>query len=348
MTNFRRRVSPFEQQSSSKKFKYVVYFAIFILFSQFLYNSYWVTPGTNKDNAVTINIPEGSNLKEVAKELKKQNVITSKTLFKMKAKSMGLDTKVQSGIFRVNLPQNLESVLKIVTTPPTENKVTIPEGYKISQIDDLLTEKGLILEGEFIECVQNCQIDHSVLKYISSQNVRNLEGFLFPDTYFISQDSFTSLDLILKMLNNFEAKLPTNYQELASNLPLTDLYSVINMASIIEREVLSQKDKQLVSGILWKRYRSNWSIDADAALLYLKKDNKITTKDLKSESPYNIRRFKGLPPTPISNPSLSSIEAALNPIESDFWFYITTLDTGEVIYAETLDQHNANVNKYLR
>jgi UPF0755 protein len=81
---------------------------------------------------------------------------------------------------------------------------------------------------------------------------------------------------------------------------------------------------------------------------FLKNDNKITTKDLQSDSPYNIRRFKGLPPTPISNPGLSSIQAALNPIESNYWFYITTLDTGEVIYAETLDQHNANVNKYLR
>jgi UPF0755 protein len=120
------------------------------------------------------------------------------------------------------------------------------------------------------------------------------------------------------------------------------------MASIIEREVLSLKDKKIVSGLLWKRYSSGWLIDADAALLYLKNDNIITRADLDSDSPYNIRKFKGLPPTPIANPGLASIEAALNPTDSAYWFYLTTLDTGEVIYARTNDEHNQNKFKYLR
>lgn len=343
--------------NNGKSYKNVIYLAIIIFFFQFIYFGFWVDPASpveqNQEeaasqNVVTISINPGESLKNIAKILKKENVINSKTLFVAYAKYSNQDTKIQSGVFTIPLPQNIPSTLEIITTVPKEDKITIPEGYKIRQIDQLLTDQGLINQGEFINCVQTCDFDHPVLNFIPDQSVRNLEGFLFPDTYFISRANFTPESLIIKMMDNFMSKLPTDWKQKAEQLPLTDLYSIINMASIIEREVLSQKDKQLVSGLLWKRYRSDWLIDADAALLYEKDDNKITTADLNSDSPYNIRRKKGLPPTPISNPGVSSIEAALNPIESDYWFYLTTLDTGAVKYAETYEQHNQNIDRYLR
>jgi UPF0755 protein len=150
------------------------------------------------------------------------------------------------------------------------------------------------------------------------------------------------------MLNNFEKKLPTDWQQKISNTPAKNLYEVIIMSSIVEREVLSPTDKANVAHILWKRLENDWRIDADAALLYDQADNIITQSDLQSNSPYNLRKFKGLTPTPISNPSQETIQATLNPISNNYWFYLTTLDTGKVIYAETLDQHNSNVQKYLR
>lgn len=346
--HYRPRQRQTIKPNPSSKFTKIIIFAGVIFVFQFFFYGFWITPATTNENFVTLNINPGDSLKSISSELKQKNIINSKLLFIGYAKNKDLDKKIQSGVFTVPLPQTIPSVLKIITTTPNEDKITIPEGYKISQIDQLLEEQGLIAAGEFTSCVQNCQLDHPVLDYIPKQTTRNLEGFLFPDTYFISRTNFTSESLILKMLNNFESKLPTDWQEKAQKLPLQDLYSIINMASIIEREVLRKVEKQMVSGILWKRYRSDWLIDADAALLYTKTDNIITRADLQSDSPYNIRKFKGLPPTPISNPGLKSIQAALDPIESQYWFYLTTLDTGEVIYGTDLDDHNANVARYLR
>ena len=343
----RRRPVRREKPKSSFFSKFVLA-SILIFILQFFYFGFWITPSTDTQNSVTISILPGEGLKDITQKLKEENVINSKLLFISYAKRNNFDTRIQSGVFRIPLPQTIPSALEILTTVPAEDRITIPEGYRIKQIDELLANRNLIIAGQFEECIRTCQLDHPVLEYIPSQTTRNLEGFLFPDTYFINTNNFSSESLIIQMLNNFQRQLPSDWQEKAQNLPRQDLYSIINMASIIEREVLRTLEKQMVSGILWKRYRSDWLIDADAALLYVKEDNIITRADLQSDSPYNIRRFKGLPPTPISNPGLRSIEAALNPIESQYWFYLTTLDTGEVIYARTNDEHNQNRFKYLR
>lgn len=330
----------------SKKFKKIVWCVIFFLLLQYFYYGFINKAATESKNTATVVINQGDSVKQIAKTLKKENVINSKFLFKVYARLSDKDTTIQSGVFNIPLPQNIPSTLYfLANNVSTEERITIPEGYKITQIDNLLAEKGLISAGEFTNCARNCVIDHPITKYIP--NNKGLEGFLFPDTYFISTKNFTNEQLITKMLDNFEAKLPADWESKASRLPETDLYTVINMASIIEREVLSEKDKKLVSGLLWKRYSSGWALGADATLLYEKDNNIITATDLQANSAYNTRKFQGFPPTPISNPGQASIEAALNPTSSRYWFYLTTLDTGEVIYAETNDQHNANKRTYL-
>ncbi len=145
------------------------------------------------------------------------------------------------------------------------------------------------------------------------------------------------------MLNNFKNKLSTELTK-KHQRPLHDY---IIMASIIEKEVRSKKDKKIVSGILWKRIKNNWTLGADATLLYKKDNNIITYKDLQTDSKYNTRKNLGLPPTPISNPGLDSILSAIYPEESPYFFYLTTLDTGKVIYAKTNEEHNLNKQKYL-
>ena len=103
----------------------------------------------------------------------------------------------------------------------------------------------------------------------------------------------------------------------------------------------------MVAGLLWKRLENNWLLGADITSIYIKDDRNITASDLESDSPYNTRKNLGLPPGPVSNPSIEAINATLNPIETPYWFYLTTLDTGEVIYSETNDEHNLNRARYL-
>lgn len=343
----RSRKKAKKQSSSLKKLAFAV---IAFLILQYIYFGFFVKPAVDSENIAVITVERGESIKQIAKELKKENVINSKFLFKNYLRFTGKAKNIQAGVFRIPLPQNIKSTTYLLSTYiPVEDKVTIPEGYKISQIDATLADKGIIEAGEFINCVQTCPLEHDLLQYIPNQSTRNLEGFLYPDTYFVSTVDFDPASLIIKMMDNFESKLPADWQQKAQALPESDLYSIINMASIIEREVLSDQDKKMVSGLLWKRYSTpGWVIGADATLLYTKSDNVITYQDLQADDPYNTRKLPGLPPTPISNPGVSSIEAALNPIDSEYWFYLTTLDTGKVIYAVTNDEHNINKNKYLR
>ncbi len=341
MNNFHTRRSK-KPKSNMKK---IIYGVIALLILQYFFYGFFVSPGTDLDNSTTITIESGEGLKSISKKLKKANVINSKFLFLTYAKISDQDTLVKSGTYQIPFPQNIPSALDLlVNTIPGEGRITIPEGYKITQIDSLLTQKGLIQSGDFTNCLEKCGLEHSVIKLAKG---KSLEGFLFPDTYFVNITGFTPEVLIYKMLNNFEDKLPEDWESKAYNLPETDFYTVLTMASIIEREVLTDEDKAIVSGILWKRYENDWALQADATSLYLKDDNTITTADLESNSPYNTRNQKGFPPTPISNPGLSSIEAALNPTKTEYWFYLTTLDTGEVKYAATNEQHNANKRKFL-
>lgn len=327
-------------KKSKKKFLLLIPFSICTILLILITN-------TTEKTEQLITISEGESINSITQELKDKNLISSKLLFENYLSSTNLDSKIQIGEFSITEGMTYEEISNIITNVEFANreKVTIPEGLKISQIDSNLAEKNLINNGEFTKFAKNFTIDHPITQYIPTNS---LEGFLFPDTYFVDPASFSNEYLAKKMLDNFQNKLPKDWKEKADKLPETDLYSIINMAAILEREVLSPKDKAIVAGILWKRYENDWRIDADAALLYEKNDNSITRADIESNSPYNLRKFKGLPPTPIANPGLESIVATLNPIPSDYWFYITTLDTGEVIYAKTNDEHNSNKFKYLR
>lgn len=351
MSNFQRsrlkRKSRYSKsQKKHSKLKLAIYFLVIIgLFNVFNQNS-----KTNNESSqeIVINIEAGDSLSSIAQQLKDNKLIKSKFLFVRQAKKENLDTKLQPGIFRLTDSQDTSSILETLSTYiPQESKITIPEGYKISQIDDLLSSKGLIPPGDFTQCTQICDINHQILSYLPSQETRNLEGLLFPDTYFVDSQDFQSQELIIKMLDNFQNHLPSDINEKVKSLPKTDIYTSIIMASIIEREVLSQADKEIVSGLLWKRFSNGWPLGADATLLYLKDDNIISYQDLQDDNPYNTRKNLGFPPTPIANPGESSLIAALNPQDSDYWFYLTTLDTGEVIYSKTNEEHNQNKNKYL-
>jgi UPF0755 protein len=149
------------------------------------------------------------------------------------------------------------------------------------------------------------------------------------------------------MLATFEAKVAEAGLLESEERSPDDL---VIMASIIEREVISDDDMALVSGVLWQRTDDGGGLDADATVRYaLKKwTEPLTFLDLQSESPYNTRKWKGLPPGPISNPGLRALAAAKDPQESDFYYYLSASDDGETIFSKTNDEHNANKAKYLR
>lgn len=176
-----------------------------------------------------------------------------------------------------------------------------------------------------------------------------LEGYLFPDTYFVSQET-TAEELVKMMRENFEKKVGQ------PNLSGITFAQVVNIASIVEREALLVEDKPIVAGILIKRFLNGWPLQADATVQYAlgyqsdegswwKKH--LTEEDLEIDSPYNTYKNPGLPPAPVCNPGLDSLEAAINPTETDYWYYVSDSE-GRMRFARTNEEHNENTLKYVR
>ncbi len=300
---------------------------------------------------ISIIIKKGMSAGEIAEILEEKEIIRSDFSFYWYARLNDLDKNIVSGRFILSPSMTVQEILtKISDAKESEAVITIQEGLKIRDIDARLTEMGIIQEGEFISAVKNFD-DYERYPFLNKKLLKEdlkldlpLEGYLYPDTYFLDPTEFTANDLIYKALNNFKNKINEHPEILTqSRIKMHDL---VTMASIVEREVRSSSDRKTVAGILWKRLNSGWKLDADATLLYTKLDNKITSSDLTSDNPYNTRKIGGLPPGPICNPSIDSILAALNPTESSYWFYLTARD-GTTKYAVSNDEHNTNKAKYL-
>ena len=327
----------------------IAFFSIIVLliFNYFAYQNSIYTPidENNKEN-ISFQIKQGDTIKEIAKNLKDKNLINKELYFYLYIKLNDLGPSIQAGSFILNQSLNTEEIIKILQDArQSETIVTIQEGLRIRDIDEKLVNLGLIEENDFINAAKNFngwQYYSFLNKEELSQLTIPIEGYVYPDTYFVNSIDFEAKDLIYLSLDNFEKK----FTELESKIKNHTINEIITMASIIENEVYGEKDRKLVSGILWKRLESGWTIGADATLLYITEDRTITVSDLQLDSPYNTRKFQGLPPGPICNPSIQSIEASMYPTANEHWFYLTTME-GEVIYSYSNEEHNMNRAKYL-
>lgn len=290
---------------------------------------------------VTFTVASGSSARSIASDLKDAKLIVNEKSFLRTLEAEDLDQNLRSGSFRISPSMTLRDIITILTEGNGEMVITIPEGWTIRDIDGYLTELGLIQEGEFSQCALNCEFEYEFL-----EDVDNLEGFLFPDTYFVDSGNFVTRNFIDKLLSNFDQKLTPELRQGITDSG-HDIHDVIIVASMLEKEVRTTNDIPVVSGIIWKRLRNGWPLGIDATLLYVQSDNVLTAEDLRMDTRYNTRLYQGLPPSAISNPGMASIEGAIYPEDSEYWFYLNTLDTGEVIYAVTNAEHEANKAEHL-
>ncbi len=299
------------------------------------------------DAQVSFQIKKGTPPKEITENLEEEGLIPSSFSLYLYIKYEGLGKSIIAGRFLLDKTMTPKEIVEIISDPASsEFIITIQEGLTIKDIDEKLVELQLTEPNDFVTAVKNFDgweyysfLDEEALSELEIP----LEGYLYPDTYFLDPVDFQSDDLIYLTLDNFEQKT----EELLPEIKNHTTHEIITMASIIENEVFGAEDRKLVSGILWKRLASGWTLGADATLLYITDDREIDSEDLELDSPYNTRKNLGLPPGPISNPSVESIEAAMYPTENDYWFYLTTLDIGEVIYANSNEEHNVNKAKHL-
>jgi UPF0755 protein len=273
-------------------------------------------------------ISEGMTVREIGDLLERSSVIRSSIFFQFLIKSSYTDLVIQAGSYRFNEPQTTRAVIDALESGLSRSPavtLTFPEGFSVYDIEEYTKDLFGPLE-----------IDALVVH----------EGYLFPDTYFVS-DQDTIDDLVIRMRQEFDRKIePYRTQIRASGF--TE-HQVVILASILEREANDRESMKKVSGILQNRLREGLPLQVDATFEYIlgKTSSELTLDDLSIDSPYNTYTNLGLPPTPIANPGILAIEAVLNPLASDLYYYLTG-DDGVFYYARTFEEHKRNKDRYLR
>lgn len=304
------------------------------LFLVTFYIIFWSAPKEYPVGSL-FNLEYGQTLSTVSKELETKNIIQSEFWFKSFVYVFSLgDVKVLAGDYNLTKQQSVVTIAWRISHGKFDIvpiKVTIPEGLNSFEIVDILSKTlPSFHKSEFSQIIKS----------------KNLEGYLFPDTYFLLPN-MTTEQIVKTMNDNFNEKIKSLEGEIKSfGKSLSD---VIKMASIIEEEARTDESRKIVAGILWKRITLGMALQVDSSFKYIngKTTATLSTEDLKIDSPYNSYTHRGLPPTPISNPGLRAISDTINPIKTPYLYFLTGND-GNMYYAQTFEQHVANKFKYLR
>lgn len=282
----------------------------------------------------TFVISSQENVRDIGYKLKQENLINNPVVFFLTVKELGLDGKIQAGNFHLSPSMNTEQIAEALTHGNTDIWVTIPEGKRATEIAEILASKLPQYNASW------------------SNKLATQEGYLFPDTYSFPTNADVSL-VMKTMEQNFMQKYALAKAQQTVSMPQSQ---AVILASIVEREAISQQDMRGVASVLENRLNLGMALGSDVTVEYAlgyqpvaktwwKKD--LTVDDLAIDSPYNTRKFSGLPPTPISNPGLTALEAVLNPLQTDYLYYVSDA-TGKLHFAKTVDEHNANVAKYMQ
>jgi UPF0755 protein len=324
---------------------FIIILLLTSIFSSYFYYEYQETLKGFEDNSkITISFPYGTSVQNIIKTLEEKKVIKKSWPMFLYLKQEKKLNNLQAGDYIIKRGTPIPELSEILSNAhPTEIPLRINEGLTIEDIDNLLVKKELIKTGEFIQCTKECKFPEHQFVYDG-----NLEGYLFPDTYFINTKTFKIKSFISRMLNNFKQKFLSEKVKLKYKKQGKTLKEIVIMASIIEKEENNKQNKNIISGILWKRLREKIPLGADATTRYYKKNKAVLTKsDFLEENPYNTRKNLGLPPTAISNPSLSSLKASLNPEKSPYYYYLHD-PSGNIHYSKTNNEHNQKKYQYLR
>ena len=322
------------------------------------------------DQPVTITIYEADTIDDIARKLHEGQLIHYPGLFKLYASLAVDDDEIQPGIWDLNTRYDYHALVSMMSPSSSRDVVElmIPEGYSCRQIFALLEENKICTATDLASYAANGELDdYWFLEGVPRGEVNCLEGFLFPDTYqFYKNDAPRSV--LQKMLSNFEtrfdeemrAQINTLNDHLAGLMRKNghgddyiashrfDIRDVINVASLIEKETSSAEEGYTIASVIYNRL-FNWGdnvpyLNIDATIIYaLGGKTNLTQEDLKVDSPYNTYTNTGLTPGPIANPGLASIRAALNPAETDYYYYVLDPAQGSHRFSTTYDEHKANI-----
>lgn len=306
--------------------------------------SYYDTPMKRGAGTKQFTIQFGETAASVGMRLQSENLIRSAALFSFLSSVNGLDGRIRAGRYALSPAMGTQEILFYLVRHNeivTELKVTIPEGFTAREIAARMEANELCSRAEWMDIV-----DEPVLYNIDTggQALKNLEGFMFPDTYYFRKAAPCE-EHVQKTVSQFFKVFSQKAINIAESQGLS-LLEIVTLASLIEKEAQVDDERALISSVLRNRLKKGMLLQCDATILYAlpERKSRVLYEDLKIDSPYNTYMHKGLPPGPIGNPGAQSLAAALKPADSPYYYYVSTGD-GSHLFTRTAAEHSRAVMK---
>lgn len=304
---------------------------------------------SNDSTEVLFDVSPGQSMTTVTQNLESQKLIKNGWLFLQYSRLRGMNAKLKKGEYALSRAMTPFEIMSVITSGKSVlRNFTVPEGYSIFDIADIMERNSYGTRQEFLELVTN----KAFIKSELGEDLQSLEGYLFPDTYKVTKFD-SQKEITQQMLRHF-LTVWKDVQPSAQQSAFTKTWNrhkIITFASIVEKETGSPSDRELVSSVFHNRLKQNMKLQTDPTVLYGKAvllgvmPNNITRADLTTPTAYNSYTNYGLPPTPISNPGIESIKATLSPAGTKFLYFVSRND-GTTAFSETLKAHNLAVQKF--
>jgi len=303
----------------------------------------WCQGADGPREPLTFEVVDGMSGSQVVDALHDRGVVRCGLVTKWLLRRDGREGQIRAGTYELTTNMTPSDAFDVLTTPPEPVptvRLTIPEGYRLTQIAERVEEALGIPARRFLSAAERG--DWSLPPYLA-QDADSPEGFLFPETYQFVEGETSARVVIRRLLDQFATVAEDLPWENAEDLGVTP-YEVVVIASMIEEEAKLAEERPLIAGVIYNRLGLGMVLGIDATLLYddPTPDGQLSFSDLEHDSPYNTRIHAGLPPTPIASPGLASLVAALNPAETDFLYYVLCGADGRHEFGRTLEEHEQN------
>lgn len=330
-----------------KKFLLFAFFVTVAVLGATAYLEYQASYGQGSNpEPQSFELVSGVGVLALGEQLEAKGIISSQYAFAWEVATKRLSRKLIAGEYELSGKQGIQGILAAFTTGKVMShdvKVTFPEGWTMKLMAERLNKNNLPGDAFLAEATKPSQAvreKYSFLKGLPAG--ATLEGFLFPDTYRFAPD-VTASEIIDTMLGTFGKRFSPELREGKMSSKYS-LFEIVTLASIVEEEGRLEEDRKIIADIFWKRLASGQAFQSDATVNYVLGSLKEqpSFKDIEVDSPYNTYKYPGLPPGPISNPSLISLRAAVNPTSNPYFYFLNNLETKEMYFAKTFEEHVEN------
>lgn len=303
-------------------------------------------PMKTPPNTVVFEVEKGQPAKEIALNMKKNGIIKKTWPFLVGYRIFFSAQSLKAGEYAIAIPDSPKNILQVLSEGSVYlHSITIPEGLIIQEIAGLLDSEGFAAKQDFLQDVAETSLISSLDK-----DAPNLEGYLFPETYRFAKGT-PSEEIVAAMVFQFTKVFAQEWIERAVELGMS-IRDIVTLASLIEKETSLREEKKIISAVFHNRLKIGMKLDCDPTIIYVLKlegrfKDRLRTRDLKYDSPFNTYLYSGLPPGPIANPGRGSLQAALYPTDEKFLYFVSKND-GSHHFSQTFREHQNAVNKYQR